>query len=374
MNSDKENLTTLICVNASGVVAPPLTIYKFQRLPKSYVESAPKGWSLGISDSGWMTAKNFYEYFANVFHPWLVEHHYQFPIIVFLDGHSSHLSLQLSKFCRDKEIIIVCLPPNTTHLMQPLDVAVFGPMKKNWRKKVRQFCFEHGHEISKQDVPTVLSEVLATESTAENIKSGFRKCGLVPFDPSLVDYDKCIKEVDNNLHSNNTFQATNVNHKSHLEYLEEKIGKQLVADFNRCKQHSEVPQDPKAQYLFEVWLEFVKDLTLISEDNASKSLVVIENDSLPSDNIEFDFPEFLDSAYGDTSDLGHENVAEVSMEQEGEFLPIIINNDKINITSCIVINPASGINSDSFQEENLAMEIKNVCSNKTMLAGDETGE
>ena len=27
----------------------------------------------------------------------------------------------------------MCLPPNSTHLTQPLDVAIFGPVKRIWR-------------------------------------------------------------------------------------------------------------------------------------------------------------------------------------------------------------------------------------------------
>nr|CAI5868214.1 unnamed protein product [Callosobruchus analis] len=45
--SDKDNVTTLIAVNAAGLIAPPLTIYKFKRLPKTYATAAPEGWGVG---------------------------------------------------------------------------------------------------------------------------------------------------------------------------------------------------------------------------------------------------------------------------------------------------------------------------------------
>lgn len=38
----------------------------------------------------------------------------------------SHITLHLSNFCREKQIIIVALYPKTIHLLQPLDVSVFG--------------------------------------------------------------------------------------------------------------------------------------------------------------------------------------------------------------------------------------------------------
>lgn len=145
-SSEKDNVTTLITVNAAGLIAPPLTIFKFKRLPKQYVSAAPKHWSIGISDSGWMQSKQFFEYFANVFLKFLNEQNIVRPIIVFLDGHASHLSLHLSTFCRENGIILICLPPNTTHILQPLDVAFFFPLKQAWKKLTRKWRCDHSGE------------------------------------------------------------------------------------------------------------------------------------------------------------------------------------------------------------------------------------
>lgn len=59
-----------------------------------------------------------------------------FPIIVFLDGHKSHSTYNLSSLCADHEIVLVALPANCTHIMQLLDVAVFRPVKKGWSDAV----------------------------------------------------------------------------------------------------------------------------------------------------------------------------------------------------------------------------------------------
>ena len=50
---------------------------------------------------------------------------------VSFDGHHSHISLELLKVARSNDIHLVCLPPHVTHLIQPLDVSVFGPVKMN---------------------------------------------------------------------------------------------------------------------------------------------------------------------------------------------------------------------------------------------------
>ena len=59
----------------------------------------------------------FYEFIANGFDKWLNENKIKKPAILFVDGHRSHLSLQLSTFCDDNQILLYCLPPNTTHIM-----------------------------------------------------------------------------------------------------------------------------------------------------------------------------------------------------------------------------------------------------------------
>ena len=49
---------------------------------------------------------------------------------------TSHINLAVSDFCRDNNIIIYCFPAHASHVMQPLDIAVFGPLKKGWNKAI----------------------------------------------------------------------------------------------------------------------------------------------------------------------------------------------------------------------------------------------
>jgi len=76
-----------------------------------------------------MTTESFCEYIANIFHPWLVTENVQFPVILYLDGYSSHVTIPLVSFCREKQIELIALYPDITHIMQPLDIAVFHPFK-----------------------------------------------------------------------------------------------------------------------------------------------------------------------------------------------------------------------------------------------------
>lgn len=71
-----------------------------------------------FSDSGWMQAK--------LFDSWLRKHFMRYapasrPLLLLLEGHSSHFCPDTRKLAAENGIIIFTLPPNTTHLTQPLD-------------------------------------------------------------------------------------------------------------------------------------------------------------------------------------------------------------------------------------------------------------
>lgn len=61
------------------------------------------------------------------------------PVVLFVDGHHSHLSLPLVRTAREKGVHVFCLPPHTTHVLQPLDVGVYGPVKKVWQGIVKSY-------------------------------------------------------------------------------------------------------------------------------------------------------------------------------------------------------------------------------------------
>lgn len=90
-NNEKENVTVLVTANAAGNLAPTLLLFAGQSVPKDVIKTGPPNFSFGYSDNGWMTAKNFYEYIANVFFPWILAQNIELPIILYIDGHSSHV-------------------------------------------------------------------------------------------------------------------------------------------------------------------------------------------------------------------------------------------------------------------------------------------
>lgn len=194
---EKEAVTVLAFFSAMGDILPPCVVFPYIRPPKDVVNSMPNDWFLGKSDTGWMKADIFYDYIAKCLTKWIEDIEVRKPVLVFVDGHKTHMTMKLSKYCHDNNIILYALPPNTTHLMQPADVSVFKPLKSEWAATVHNWYSQPENVntvLTKTTFCPLLNKVLSnTESLTESIKNGFRKCGLYPFDPNAVDYSKCVQ-------------------------------------------------------------------------------------------------------------------------------------------------------------------------------------
>ena len=74
-----------------------------------------------------MHDRNFEKWFINIFVPHVKP--LPKPVILTFDGHGSHMTYPTVKAVMDNGILLVCLPANTSHALQPLDVGVFKPLK-----------------------------------------------------------------------------------------------------------------------------------------------------------------------------------------------------------------------------------------------------
>ncbi|XP_055373588.1 uncharacterized protein LOC129606961 isoform X2 [Condylostylus longicornis] len=193
--NEKETLTVLFVCTADGKVLPPMVIFPYIRPPKEVVDSVPQNWFLGRTESGWMRSETFFEYVANCVNVWIEKQNIPRPVLFFVDGHKSHLTMELSTFCDENGIILYALPANTTHIMQPLDVSVFKPLKTGWKETVRNWQSKNfGVALTKKTFCPLLEETInQNQNLSTSIINGFRKCGLSPFDPNSIDYSKCVK-------------------------------------------------------------------------------------------------------------------------------------------------------------------------------------
>ena len=90
----------------------------------------------------------------------------------------THFDTHILKLCKDHGISFVCLVPNITHILQLLDVAFYGPLKKKWQKILKEWKLKNHTQTTPPKVifPVLLKQLISVLDT-DNLKSGFRSCG-----------------------------------------------------------------------------------------------------------------------------------------------------------------------------------------------------
>jgi hypothetical protein len=64
------------------------------------------------------------------------------PLLLLLDGHRSHVTMEVIHFARQDGITILKFPSHTTYVLQPLDGSVFKPLKTLWDKRIANFQWD----------------------------------------------------------------------------------------------------------------------------------------------------------------------------------------------------------------------------------------
>ncbi len=167
--------------NAAGDYMKHYMLFKSKGTFDSRWKCGPPGTVYNTSPSGWMEKQQFLEWFEEVFIK--STRHLKGPVILFLDGHLSHISLDVINKAIQFNIHIICLPPHSSHAWQPLDVAVYGPAKKAWQQILREFFLKCGFEnVSKNQFGSLFGLLCDVAFTRDHAKAGFRKTGLYPLD------------------------------------------------------------------------------------------------------------------------------------------------------------------------------------------------
>jgi len=180
----KGQVTIVSCVSASGQPIPPMIIFDAQNLNHAWTKGEFPGTKYGLSANGWIN--------TDLFEGWLSEHFLEHavsarPLLLLLDGHSTHYQPQSVRFAKEHDVIMLCLPPHTSHESQPLDCGVFGPLKSQWTKVCHTWYQKNpGKVITRFQFSGLFSQAWAKAISPANIIAGFRTCGVFPFNPKAI--------------------------------------------------------------------------------------------------------------------------------------------------------------------------------------------
>ena len=187
VSNSRENIIVVACVSADGNAMPPFVIAKgktHKSLSQFKRDEAPEGSIFTYTEKAWINDSIGSEWFTKVFLNHCGDSR---PVLLILDGHHSHESLDILEAAIKNDVNILCLPPHTTHYLQPLDRTVFGPLMKAYNRACTEYmAADPRNVVSKASWAKLLNEAWSSAVTTENIVSGFRACGIYPYNPAAI--------------------------------------------------------------------------------------------------------------------------------------------------------------------------------------------
>uniref|UniRef100_A0A4W5MFY0 HTH CENPB-type domain-containing protein n=1 Tax=Hucho hucho TaxID=62062 RepID=A0A4W5MFY0_9TELE len=189
-HTTREHVTVHCCVSAAGESIPPFIIFHKCLPSTAYALEGPPKALYGVSPKGYMDAELFLKWLV-----FFVKHApKERPLVLVVDHHKTHVSREVVKFCRENQVEVVCLPANTTHVLQPLDISVFGPLKTVLSRNAARLGLVQGDlVIGKKHFSARLREAYPQAVTKKNIMAGFKKAGIFPLNREAFDSSQLVK-------------------------------------------------------------------------------------------------------------------------------------------------------------------------------------
>jgi hypothetical protein len=78
------------------------------------------------------------------------------------------------------------MPAHTSHLLQPLDVGCFSPLKALYGQEVAELARQGVFHVDKLDFLWIYKRIRLTALSNQNIRAGFQATGLIPSSPERV--------------------------------------------------------------------------------------------------------------------------------------------------------------------------------------------
>ncbi|KAF2879534.1 hypothetical protein ILUMI_26636 [Ignelater luminosus] len=187
------------------------------------------------------------------FYPSIVNAKVEFPVLLFVDGHKTHLDIKLSDLCSNLQIILVALYPSATRILQPADVSAFKPLKTGWKKGLAEWRRENPEkDVTKETFAPILQSVLEKSINPKIIVNEFRACGLNPWNPYAINYSKCLgKNPSHKIKQENTVKNGALTYEKFFQI----VGPNKINEFKKIDNIKENENEDFIK-LYQIWKNF----------------------------------------------------------------------------------------------------------------------
>ena len=224
--ADPENrthLTSIECTSAVGISLPPMLVLKGQVILRNDIQrTMPGNWLLATSPSGYANEKimlRWLEWFEELTRKQRVG---TYRLLVF-DGFEGQTSFEFVRFCELHDIIPYELPAHSTHLLQPMDVGVFQPLKHYHQEAIAQEVRTGADSFTRQDFLHFLPEIRRRGLKKGTIVHAWKKAGCHPIDVDIIleqlpSYDDNFSESELEEEQGSDGDVTRITPRSHQKF------------------------------------------------------------------------------------------------------------------------------------------------------------
>jgi hypothetical protein len=100
--------------------------------------------------------------------------------LLILDGYKSYLNQDFKDYCFGQKILTLCMLPHSSHILQPLNVVCFSPLKRKYSQRVRDLARRRVFYINKEVFLPTFKDGFFDVFTEENCRKAFKALGIVP--------------------------------------------------------------------------------------------------------------------------------------------------------------------------------------------------
>lgn len=184
----REWVTVIEAISATGRVIDPTLIFQGgdKVMPARLPNLPPQSWYCSATRSGWIVDRPGYVWLRDSFIPNTAPADPTDWRLLILDGHCE--TAAFSHLAHSHKVKILIFPPPCSHLVQPLDLANFAPLKKQYRRYVMEHINKSNRSlaITKSRFLTFFTEARESAFTSGNARAAFTAAGIHPFDPQKI--------------------------------------------------------------------------------------------------------------------------------------------------------------------------------------------
>ena len=183
---NREWVTVVECINASGWALPPCIIFKGKVYVEGWFDGLPDDWRFEVSPNSWKSDEIGLCWLEKLFIPSTSSCTKGQYRLLILDGHGSHLTPKFDQICGKNNIIPICMPLHSSHLLQLLDIGCFAVLKRSYGQMVEIKMRNGVNHIDKLDFLAAYPSARTEAYKTNTIKNSFGAAGLIPFCPDRV--------------------------------------------------------------------------------------------------------------------------------------------------------------------------------------------